>query len=163
MLKHYRAHSVVPIILLTARTHTADKVRGLQLGADDYVTKPFWPEELLARVRARLRRPALGRDGAGGVVRAGALEVDLDARTVRVDGATVELTRVELEVVEALARRAGRAVARSVLVEVTLDSARGGGERTLDVHVSRIRKKLGTEGRRVATVWGIGYRLEVEP
>ncbi|MBI2893912.1 MAG: response regulator transcription factor [Deltaproteobacteria bacterium] len=161
VLKSYRARSVVPIILLTARSHTADKVRGLSLGADDYITKPFWPEELLARVRARLRRPSLGRDG-GGVVRAGALEVDLDARAVKVGGATVELTRVELELLEALARRAGRAVARSVLVEHTLDSARGGGERTLDVHVSRIRKKLGPEGQRVATVWGIGYRLEVD-
>jgi two-component system response regulator MtrA len=161
VLKSYRAKSAVPVVLLTARTHTADKVRGLSLGADDYVTKPFWPEELLARVRARLRRPALGED-SGAVVRAGGLEIDLGARLVRLDGSPVELTRVELELIEALARRAGRAVARSVLVEHTLDSARGGGERTLDVHVSRIRKKLGAEGRRIATVWGIGYRLETD-
>jgi two-component system response regulator MtrA len=163
ILKAYRARSAVPIVLLTARTHTADKVRGLSLGADDYVTKPFWPEELLARVRARLRRPAMAEGGAGGgVVRAGTIEVDLDARAVRLAGAPVELTRVELEIVEVLARRADKAVARSALLDHLQDSARGGGDRALDVHVSRIRKKLGAEGRRIATVWGIGYRLETE-
>ena len=162
ILKRYRATSQIPVVLLTARSHNADKVRGLSLGADDYVTKPFWPEELLARVRARLRRPAMGKPG-GESVTIGGLEIDFAARTARVDGAPVELTRVEFDLLEALARRAGRAVARSALVEHTLDVARGGGERTLDVHISRLRKKLGTEGKRVATVWGVGYRLENEP
>jgi DNA-binding response OmpR family regulator len=159
ILKAYRTRSQVPILLLTARTHNADKVRGLSLGADDYVTKPFWPEELLARVRARLRRPVLGRTEEESV-RVGALEVDFAARIVRVEGTVLELTRVEFDLLEALARHAGRAVARGSLVDHILDAARGGGERTLDVHISRLRKKLGSEGRRVATVWGVGYRLE---
>ncbi|AKF05165.1 response regulator transcription factor [Sandaracinus amylolyticus] len=161
ILKRYRAVSEVPVILLTARDHTADKVRGLSLGADDYVTKPFWPDELLARIRARLRRPGMRRE-ADAIVRAGAIEVDLDARRVRVDGEPVELTRAELDVLATLARRAGHAVSRGELVEEALDPGREGGERTLDVHVSRLRKKLGAEGKRIATVWGIGYRLEID-
>ncbi len=158
VLKRYRASSEVPVILLTARDHTADKVRGLSLGADDYITKPFWSEELLARVKARLRRPVMAR--AASVVRAGALEVQLDARRALVSGESVELTRVEFDLLEFLARNAGRAVTRAALVEHVLDAARDGNERTLDVHMSRLRKKLGGEGKRIATVWGIGYRLE---
>ncbi len=161
ILKRYRLTSEVPVILLTARDHTSDKVRGLSLGADDYVTKPFWPEELIARVKARLRRPGMTR-AASTVVRAGALEVQLDARRVLLDGAPIELTRVELELIEALARRGGAAVTRAALVDAALDPSREGGERTLDVHVSRLRKKLGAEGKRIATVWGIGYRFEID-
>jgi DNA-binding response OmpR family regulator len=162
ILKRWRLTSEVPVILLTARDHTSDKVRGLSLGADDYVTKPFWPEELLARVKARLRRPGMGGRAAPTVVRAGAIEIDLDARRVTVDGASIELTRVELELLEELGRRAGHAVTRAALVEHALDPGREGSERTLDVHVSRLRKKLGAEGKRIATVWGIGYRLEID-
>lgn len=161
ILKRYRLQSEVPVILLTARDHTSDKVRGLSLGADDYVTKPFWPEELLARVKARLRRPGMSR-ATNEVVRAGALEVQLDARRALIDGEPIELTRVELELLEELARRGGSAVTRAALVEHALDPAREGSERTLDVHVSRLRKKLGAEGKRIATVWGIGYRLEID-
>jgi DNA-binding response OmpR family regulator len=167
VLKRYRASSEVPVMILTARDHTSDKVRGLSLGADDYVTKPFWPEELLARVRARLRRPVLGRGGAGearGVeeaakLRSGAIEIDVQGRRASVGGEDVELTRAELAILELLARRVGRAVTRAEIAEEALD---GGGERALDVHVSRLRRKLGVEGARIATVWGIGYRLEGE-
>jgi two-component system response regulator MtrA len=158
VLKRVRAVSDVPVLILTARDHPADRVRGLELGADDYVVKPFWPEELSARVRARLRRPVLTR---GERVSAGALAIDLGARRVEVDGADVELTRVEFDLLAALARRPGQAITRRALVEKVLDPDRQGSERTLDVHVSRLRKKLGAEGKRVATVWGIGYRLEM--
>jgi DNA-binding response OmpR family regulator len=159
VLKRLRTDSDVPVLILSARNETADKVRALELGADDYLTKPFWPEELLARVAARLRRPVLQR---AGVVQLGELGIDLDQRRVRVGGETVELTRVEFDLLAALARRPGMAVSRAWLAEHVLDPEREGGERTLDVHVSRLRKKLGTSGRRVATVWGVGYRLEVE-
>src|SRR5690606_160124 len=157
VLKKVRASSDVPVLILTARDHPADRVRGLELGADDYVTKPFWPEELLARVRARIRRPVMAR-GERFVV--GALAIDLAARRVEVAGEPVALTRVELDLLAVLARRPGQAVTRRALAEEVLDPEREGGERTLDVHVSRLRKKLGPEGKRVATVWGIGYRLE---
>ena len=151
-------HHQVPVIVLSARQDTTDKVRALELGADDYMTKPFWPEELIARVRARLRRPALSGDT--NVVTAGPLRVDFSARRVAVEGVAVELTRVEFDLIAALARRPGAAVSRAWLVEQILDPSRDGDERTLDVHVSRVRRKLGDAGKRIATVWGVGYRLE---
>ncbi len=110
VLKHLRRHSDLPVLVLSAKNDTAVKVRALELGADDYVTKPFWPEELLARVTARLRRPALARNGQ--ITFAG-LELDVDGRTLKVDGASVELTRVEFEMLLALARRPGQALSRA--------------------------------------------------
>jgi len=165
VLKAIRKRSEVPVLILTARDHTSDKVRGLSLGADDYVTKPFWPDELVARIRARLRRPGMGRASTAAqrdeesIVRAGSIEIDLEGPRVIVGAEEIELTRAELAILAMLARRAGRAVTRADLAEEALD---GGGERTLDVHVSRLRKKLGDEGERIKTVWGIGYRLELE-
>lgn len=156
LLKLYRRSSEVPVMILSARNDTADKVRALELGADDYVEKPFWPRELVARVQARLRRPTMQR---GDVLTAGPLRVDLGSQTVTVGGRTVDLTRVEREVLATLARRPGAAITRAALVDAALDPDRQGSERTLDVHVSRLRKKLGDEGWRVETVWGIGYRL----
>lgn len=162
VLKRYRTKSEVPVMLVTARDQTADKVRGLALGADDYITKPFWPEELLARVKARLRRPSMKKEGETRIT-VGTLVIDVEGAVVSVAGESVELTRAELAILGVLARRSGRAVTRSDLVDEALDGARGGSDRTLDVHVSRLRKKLGSEGKRIATVWGIGYRLETEP
>ena len=153
VLKRLREGHDVPVLILSARNETADKVRSLQLGADDYVTKPFWPDELLARVRARLRRPVLQREG---VLRTGCLALDLSARRVEVNGEQKELTRAEFDILAALARRAGSAVARAWL----LDALQDGTERTLDVHVSRLRKKLGPAGALIKTVWNIGYRLD---
>jgi len=147
--------SDIPVLILSARNDTADKVRALKLGADDYMTKPFWPEELVERVRARLRRPVLQRQG---LVELGALRVDLESREVHVTGRPVELTRVEFDLLAALARRPGAAVTRQWLAENVLDPEREGTERTLDVHVSRLRRKLGP-GKHIETVWGIGYRL----
>ena len=157
MLKDLREHSEVPVLVLSARNDTADKVRALQLGADDYMTKPFWPEELVERVRARLRRPKLERSD---VLEVGILRIDRARREVSVRGERVEVTRVEFDFLLALAERPGEAVTRRWLAERVLDPDRNGDERTLDVHVSRLRKKLGREAI-VETVWGIGYRLGV--
>lgn len=159
VLKHLRQRSDLPVVVLSAKNDTPTKVRALELGADDYVTKPFWPEELLARVHARLRRPGLARTGR---IELGGLAIDAEARSVRVAGAPVELTRVEFELLLALARRPNQALSRAWLAEHVLDPDRDGTERTLDVHASRLRKKLGAHGSLVATVWGVGYRLDVE-
>jgi DNA-binding response OmpR family regulator len=159
ILKELRGKGAeVPVLVLSARNDTADKVRALKLGADDYMTKPFWPEELIERVRARVRRPALQR---GDALEIGKLRLDLATRAASVEGGVVELTRVEFDLLAALARRPGVAVTRGWLVEHVLDPDREGNERTLDVHVSRLRKKLGAAVR-VETVWGIGYRLGTE-
>jgi DNA-binding response OmpR family regulator len=155
ILRALRTHAEIPVLVLSARTETADKVAALQLGADDYMTKPFWPEELIERVRARLRRPILQRSDAA--LEVGPLRIDLAQHEVRVQGKPVELTRVEFDFLTALARRPGVAVTRKWLAETILDPERRGDERTLDVHVSRLRKKLGVAV--VETVWGIGYRL----
>jgi two-component system response regulator MtrA len=158
VLKHWRSHSDLPVLVLSAKNDTTVKVRALELGADDYVTKPFWPEELLARVNARLRRPSLER---GGVLELQGLSIDVAARAVQVDGHAVELTRVEFELLVALARRPNQALSRAWLASNVLDPERDGSERTLDVHASRLRKKLGAKSAMVATVWGVGYRLQL--
>jgi DNA-binding response OmpR family regulator len=159
ILKQLRSLSDVPVLVLSARNETSDKVRALALGADDYMTKPFWPEELVERVRARLRRPALERQG---IVEIGPVRIDRHDRTVSVNGERVELTRVEFDLLAMLAERPGAAVTRRALTERVLDPEREGDERTLDVHVSRLRKKLGPESI-VETVWGIGYRIAARP
>jgi DNA-binding response OmpR family regulator len=158
VLKSIRSRSEVPVLVLSARNETEDKVRALGIGADDFLTKPFWPEELLARVRARMRRPALGTSGPLCV---GPLHVDLAARKARVGTDDVDLTRVEFDLLATLAQRAGQAVSRRALASTLPDPSREGGERNLDVHMSRLRKKLGSARGLVRTVWGIGYRLEL--
>ncbi len=157
LLKLYRSKSDVPILIVSARNETNDKVRGFEIGADDYLTKPFWPEELVARVVARLRRPILTR---GDVLVAGPIRVDVGGRRAEVDGLPVELTPSEMDILILLAKRPDHAVTRTTMAEVALDQ---GDERTLDVHVSRLRKKLGDSGKLIETVWGIGYRLRSTP
>ena len=159
ILKELReTDAAVPVLVLSARNQTHDKVRALRLGADDYMTKPYWPEELLERVRARLRRPQLERSG---VLTLGPLRLDVGARELSRDGVPLVMTRTELDLLLALAQRPGEAVTRRWLVEHVLDPERDGNERTLDVHMSRLRKKLG-DACVIETVWGIGYRLRSE-
>jgi two-component system response regulator MtrA len=157
VLKQLRRTSALPVLVLSAVQATPDKVRALALGADDFVSKPFWPEELLARIEARLRRPEMRMAGR---VEVGRLMLDLEGRTAAVDGEAVALTRLEFDLLAALARRPGAAVSRAWLVDHVLDAERDGADRALDVHVSRIRRKLGAAARQLATVWGVGYRLE---
>ncbi|MCK7477907.1 MAG: response regulator transcription factor [Candidatus Moduliflexus flocculans] len=158
ILKQLRKDSEVPVLVLSARQDSNDKVRALKLGADDYVTKPFWPEELIERVRARLRRFVMDRSSQ---VKLGGLLIDGAKREVTVDGERLELTRVELDLLLALAHRVGEPVSRRWLLANVLDPEKEATERTLDVHISRLRKKLG-DTTVIETVWGIGYRLRKE-
>ncbi|HKI05444.1 MAG TPA: response regulator transcription factor [Thermoanaerobaculia bacterium] len=170
-----QAEAPVPVILLTARTTEEDKLRGLDLGADDYVTKPFSPRELVARVRAVLRRAPL-RDDREGNNRGGDgrpsdlpfrdLVLDLARQEVTVRGQPVPLTRHEIRLLEAMARAPGRAFTRAELVERAFGWDYEGMERTVDVHVKNLRRKLGarTAGGEpwIETVFGIGYRFAGE-
>ncbi|MEZ4384188.1 MAG: response regulator transcription factor [Nannocystaceae bacterium] len=158
VLRDLRTASEVPVLVLSARKDTADKVQALRLGADDYVTKPFWPDELIERVRARLRRPALQRSDELVV---GALRLDLSVPEVRVGERVISLTRAELTFLKMLAKRPGQAITRAALARRVLDPERDVSERALDVHASRLRKKLG-DAVTIETVWGIGYRLVEE-
>ncbi len=148
----------VPVIMLTARGDEADRVVGLELGADDYVAKPFSSRELLARLRAVLRRAA--PDAAGERLTAAGVVIDVAAREARVDGAVIELTGLELDILVALMRRAGRVVPRSALLSEAGRDDVAVGERTVDVHISRLRKKLGDDPaapKKIRTVRGLGY------
>ena len=150
----------LPIVMLTARGEELDRVLGLELGADDYIVKPFSPKEVVARVRAVLRRSRLP-DGARRLS-TGRLTIDSDRHTVEVAGASVELTPKEFDLLRALAEARGRVLSREFLLDRVWGYAAAGEieSRTVDVHVRRLRVKLGDEGQRITTVKGVGYRLE---
>jgi DNA-binding response OmpR family regulator len=157
-----RAQSDVPIIMLTARSTEDDKLVGLDMGADDYVTKPFSPRELLARVRAVLRRVGDKEEEEPSQVRVGGLEVDLIRHVVRVDGNPVYLTPKEFRVLETLAKEPGRAFSRRQMVERVFGPDYEGLERSVDEHVMNLRKKIEPDPRSplyVQTVYGLGYKL----
>ena len=148
----------VPVIMLTARGDEADRVVGLELGADDYVAKPFSPRELLARLRAVLRR--VQPDTLAEKLSAAGITVDTGSREAWVDGKPVELTGLEIDLLVALLRRAGRVVPRNALLELAGRTDVTVGERAVDVHISRLRKKLGDDPpTRIRTVRGVGYVL----
>ena len=149
------------VLMLTARTQVPDRVVGLKLGADDYLTKPFDPAELLARVQALLRRAAAGPATPPAPTRVGDLEIDLWAKQVRVAGRAVNLTATEFRLLAALARHPGRIFTREELVARMFGPDYDGLDRTVDVHVTNLRKKIepGREPRYVLTAHGVGYRL----
>ncbi len=157
--------AATPIIMLTARVEDHDKIVGLELGADDYVTKPFNPREVVARVRAVLRR-AQGEPVGPRVIEAGPVRIDLDAHEATVGGRGLSLTPSEFGLLQALAEQPGRVLTRSQLIEKTRGYDYEGLERTVDSHIKNLRRKLeeaGASADLVETVFGVGYRLKVEP
>jgi DNA-binding response OmpR family regulator len=158
--RQLRRDSGVPIIMLTARDDEADRVAGLELGADDYVTKPFSPRELVARVRAVLRRQL--RDTAAETLHAGELELDLPRMRVTVAGRPVDLTATEFQLLAAMARQPGRIFTRAQLLDAIHGVAFESYERAVDAHVKNIRRKLEPNPRQpryLLTVYGVGYKL----
>ena len=155
--RQLRARFDVPVLMLTARGEPADRVVGLELGADDYLPKPFEPRELLARLRAILRR---GRGRAAAALRFGRLEIDRDARAVRVDGAEKKLTAYQFALLAALAENAGRVLSREALMDMLKGAPLDAFDRSIDVHVSRLRQAIEDDPkrpRRIITVRGGGY------
>lgn len=162
--RQIRSLSDVPIVMLTAKDSEADKVTGLELGADDYLTKPFSMRELIARVRAHLRRAT--RSGvlaeSNEVLRGGGIELDIDAHVTRVSGNEVELRPKEFELLESLMRRKNRLAARHTLIDEVWGPSYFGDTKTLDVHIKRLREKLETDSSRpkhIVTVRGLGYKF----
>ena len=169
--RRIRAHSRTPILMLTVCAEEVDRVLGLEVGADDYLTKPFSLRELLARTRALLRRVALmsqqtpGGDEqmpASAMLVVGDLRIDGAGRTVSLRGTPLELTPKEFDLLHLLAQQPGRVYSREYLLQSIWGLDYGGIDRTVDAHVVRLRKKLGPFGDRVATVWGVGYKLRAD-
>src|SRR3984893_525346 len=161
--REIRKQSQVPIIMLTARDEVTDKVVGLEVGADDYLTKPFHPQELVARAKALLRRARVEPDQPK-LIRAGKLEVDLERHEVRHGKSKVQLRPKEFDLLSLLARHPGRVFQRSELLDLVWGYDFPGYTRTVDVHVQQVREKLAAASitdPSIQTVWGVGYRLEL--
>lgn len=166
VLSRIRAHSSTPVIMVSARGDDVDRIVGLEMGADDYMPKPFNPRELVARIRAVLRRTkqenAESTPGSPArKLRVGDVQLDLGARLVLKSGVPVDLTSVEFNILEMLLRRAGQLVSRSELVEAVLGRPLSPYDRSIDVHVSKLRKKLGHEVyglERIKSIRGVGYQ-----
>ena len=154
-----RRTALIPVIMLTAKTQETDRIVGLELGADDYIAKPFSPRELVARVRAVLRRT--GRSESGPVWSCGSLTVEWEKRIVRVHEKTVRLTRKEFDLLKTLVEAEGRVLSRDQLLEQVwgYDRSMEIQSRTVDIHISQLRQKLGSEGKRILTLTGAGYRF----
>lgn len=156
-----RADSNIPIIMLTARDDVTDKIIGLELGADDYVTKPFDPKELVSRVKAVLRRTAAG-PAAQPVLKVADLAINLEKRQVRRRGESIELTPMEFDLLATLAQNPGRVFSRMQLLDKVQGVAYEGYERTIDSHIKNLRKKIepdASQPRYVITVFGVGYKV----
>ena len=153
----------VGVILLTARREEADRIRGLSLGADDYLTKPFSPHELALRVAALLRRLAAPAVSAGSTLTAGLISIDRSAHRVSLDSAELQLTSTEYKLLLTLIERRGRVQTRPQLLETVWEAQPDIQTRTVDMHVQRLRTKLGDHGKMIETVRGFGYRFRTDP
>ncbi|NBI69680.1 DNA-binding response regulator [Clostridiaceae bacterium] len=158
VLKTIRRYSQIPILMLTARGEESDELQGFRLGVDEYISKPFSPKILVARVEAILRRSsAVSQD----ILRTGGIEIDKTAHQVRVDGAPVDLSYKEFELMTYFAENQGIALSREKILNNVWNYDYFGDARTIDTHVKKLRSKLGARGEYIKTIWGMGYKFEV--
>jgi two-component system alkaline phosphatase synthesis response regulator PhoP len=150
----------IRVIMLTAKASETDRIVGLEIGADDYVTKPFSPRELVARVKAHLRRAGEPPEPSEGILRNGLLTIDEERHEVMYEGKVIPLTAAEFRILRMLARSAGRVFSRNEIIDETMGSQVAVTDRTIDVHMASIRKKLGPGGNRIETVRGFGYKWQ---
>ncbi len=169
VLRSLRAHSSVSVLMLTARDAEIDRVLGLEVGADDYLTKPFSMRELIARVHAMLRRRELieqtmvaDQAASGSVIQAGSLRIEPEAHLVSIDGEGIDLTRTEFALLYLLVSNSGRVFSRAYLLETLWNAAYVEGDRAVDNAVMRLRRKLKSTGDCIEAVWGVGYRWQRE-
>jgi DNA-binding response OmpR family regulator len=172
VLRRIRQASAVPVLMLTARSEEVDRVIGLEVGADDYLTKPFGMRELLARVHAMLRRAQRIQDmlvadaarnvACGETLEYGGLKLDCQSRQVALEGQPIELSKTEFDLLCLLLQNQGRAFSRAYLLDTVWGAEYVGGDRSVDNAMLRLRKKLGPLGENIETVWGVGYRLRRE-
>ena len=169
VLRRIRRTSAVPVLMLTARGEETDRVVGLEVGADDYLTKPFSMRELIARVRAMLRHVeqiqqmvTTDRSGDESPLQRGELRLDPQAHLAVLNGETLDLSRTEFDLLHLLLRNPGRAFSRTYLLDTVWGETYVGGDRSVDNAMLRLRKKLGAVGDDIETVWGVGYRLRAE-
>ncbi len=157
VLKTIREHSKVPVIMLTARSEEQDELKGFEYGADEYISKPFSPKILVARVEAILRRSGMTQED---VINIGGIEVDKSAHSVKIDGAEVELSFKEYELLVYFIENKGIALSREKILNNVWNYDYFGDARTIDTHVKKLRAKLGNKGDYIKTVWGMGYKFE---
>ena len=157
VLKTIREHSKVPVIMLTARSEEQDELKGFEYGADEYISKPFSPKILVARVEAILRRSGINQDD---VINIGGIEIDKSAHSVKIDGAEVELSFKEYELLVYFIENKGIALSREKILNNVWNYDYFGDARTIDTHVKKLRAKMGTKGDYIKTVWGMGYKFE---
>jgi DNA-binding response OmpR family regulator len=150
-----------PVIMLTARATEADRIVGLELGADDYITKPFSPREVVARVKAVLRRTSAQQE-VPQLIRSGDLMIDVNGHEVKYGGLRISLTATEFRILQFLAIRPGRVFSRDEIIDAALETDSAVFDRTVDVHITAIRKKLGAGGEMIETVRGFGYKFQAE-
>ena len=158
--REIRAYSKVPIIMLTARGDERDELQGFELGVDEYISKPFSPKILVARIEAILRRT--NQAAADEILSAGGIEIDKAAHLVKVDGKDVELSYKEFELLVYLMENKGIALSREKILNHVWNYDYFGDARTIDTHVKKLRSKLGNKGELIKTIWGMGYKLEVD-
>ncbi len=154
-----RAVSQVPIIMLTAKSEEKDELRGFEIGVDEYITKPFSPKILVARVEAVLRRSQTEKEQ--GILEAGGIRLDNGAHIVEVDGEPIELSFKEFELLQYFMENAGQALSREKILNAVWNYDYFGDARTIDTHVKKLRSKLGEKGKYIVTIWALGYKFEV--